>query len=210
MIQGNENRSSHPRIFPFSAVGLFYIRAAPVSNDPPAHGDERLTPPRSSTVNIRHLSSQDAEPLRQIYNHAVLSSTATLDLEPRSPSEQERWLELHLGIYPALVAVHDDHPIGYASISPFRPRAGYNSTIEDSVYIDPSFQGQGVGRLLLEALLATATSLGFHSCIAHIVADHSASLKLHLGCGFRLVGVEQEIGRKFGRWIDMAILQRQL
>ncbi len=167
----------------------------------------RLAP---TGIDIRHLIPQDSERLRQIYNHAVLSSTATLDLEPRTHADQERWLEQHLGIYPALVAVAKEQPIGYASISPFRPRAGYNSTVEDSVYIDPNYQGQGVGRLLLERLVNTATSLGFHSCIAHIVADHKASLQLHVGCDFRLVGVEREIGRKFGRWIDMAILQRQL
>lgn len=166
--------------------------------------------PDPSKIDVRHLIPEDSEPLRQIYNHAVLSSTATLDLEPRTRSEQERWLEQHFGIYPALVAIVNGQPIGYASISPFRPRAGYNSTVEDSVYIAPNYQGQGVGRLLLERLIATATSLGFHSCIAHIVADHRASLKLHVGCNFRLVGVEQEIGRKFGKWIDMAILQRQL
>ncbi|WP_298212627.1 GNAT family N-acetyltransferase [Ferrimicrobium sp.] len=163
-----------------------------------------------TSISIRHIQPQDGEVLRQIYNHAVLSSTATLDLEPRTPREQERWLELHSSIYPGLVAVQNDSPIGYATISPFRPRAGYNSTVEDSVYIDPEHQRQGVGRMLLEHLLATATSLGFHSCIAHIVADHRASLQLHLSCGFRLVGVEHEIGRKFGKWLDMAILQRQL
>ncbi|MEX6428548.1 MAG: GNAT family N-acetyltransferase [Ferrimicrobium sp.] len=172
-------------------------------------GNHLMSSPAAS-VSVRYLEPGDAEPLRQIYNHAVLSSTATLDIEPRSPSDQERWLELHMGVYPTLVAVCDEQPIGYASISPFRPRAGYNSTVEDSVYIDPKYQGQGIGRLLLERLLATATSLGFHSCIAHIVADHKASLNLHLACGFTLVGVEREIGRKFGRWIDMAILQRQL
>ncbi|WP_298347400.1 GNAT family N-acetyltransferase [Ferrimicrobium sp.] len=169
-----------------------------------------MTQSKPSPIMIRHILPQDAEILRQIYNHAVLSSTATLDLEPRTHLEQERWLELHSGIYPALVAVQDDQPIGYATISPFRPRAGYNSTVEDSVYIDPQHQRQGVGHLLLEHLLVTATSLGFHSCIAHIVADHRASLQLHLSCEFRLVGVEHEIGRKFGKWLDMAILQRQL
>lgn len=159
---------------------------------------------------IRDLAREDAEATRLIYNYAVESTLATLDLEPRSVVGQQRWIEEHLGIHTCLVAEHAGRVIGFASISPFRPRAGYSSSVEDSIYVDQEFWGRGVGGVLLGRLMEVATQLGFHTCIAHVVASHEASLRLHLDCGFRLVGVQEEVGRKFGVWVDVAILQRML
>ena len=163
-----------------------------------------------SNISIRHLKEEDAEITRQIYNHAVVTSTATLDIEPRTEALQRSWVESHLGIYTAIVAEYRGEVVGFASISPYRPRAGYSSSVEDSVYVHQDFKGLGIGSLLLSSIMDAAANLGFHSAIAHIVADHEASLRLHTSCGFRLVGVEKEIGRKFGKWVDLAILQRML
>lgn len=159
---------------------------------------------------LRPLVPSDAEATRRIYNHAVLTSTATLDIEPRTPSEHERWVDDHLGIYVCLVAELDGAVVGFASISPYRPRAGYASTVEDSIYLDPTAQGRGIGTQLLTSLVDTAADLGFHACIAHIVADHHVSRSLHARAGFELVGIQREIGRKFSRWIDLAVMQRLL
>jgi L-amino acid N-acyltransferase YncA len=159
---------------------------------------------------IRDLAREDAEATRLIYNFAVESTLATLDLEPRSAVAHQRWIEEHLGIHTCLVAEYAGRVIGFASISPFRPRAGYSSSVEDSIYVAQEFWGRGVGRVLLGRLMEVATQLGFHTCIAHVVASHEASLRLHLDCGFRLVGVQEEVGRKFGVWVDVAILQRML
>ncbi len=159
---------------------------------------------------LRPLTRADAESTRRIYNHAVLTSTATLDIEPRTPTDHARWVEDHLGIYVCLVAELNGAVVGFASISPYRPRAGYASTVEDSIYLDPSVQGRGIGTRLLRSLVETAAELGFHTCIAHIVADHHVSRSLHANVGFELVGVQREIGRKFSRWIDLAIMQRLL
>jgi phosphinothricin acetyltransferase len=164
----------------------------------------------TNRIRFRTIQPVDTEPTRQIYNYAVTSTTATLDLEPRTVAEQERWVRDHMGIYTALVAELDGQVVGFASISPFRPRPGYSSSVEDSIYLDPSVWGQGLGKLLLNRLLVAAADLGFHTCIAHVVADHEASLGLHQSQGFQLVGIEREIGRKFGRWIDLAILQLML
>ncbi len=162
------------------------------------------------TVTFRPVSLDDLEVTRKIYNYAVTSTLATLDLEPRTIGQQERWINDHQGIYTAIAALADGEFAGFASLSPYRPRPGYSSTVEDSIYLDPSYWRMGIGKLLLAELLSVAKDLGFHSCIANIVADHHASVALHQRLGFRLVGVQEEIGRKFGRWVDLAILQKML
>ena len=140
-----------------------------------------------------------------------LGSTVTFDLVPRSPEDQLAWLDEHSGAHPAVVAVNDEGVVcGFGSLSPYRPRPAYRTTVEDSVYVDPSMQGHGVGKALLEELLRLAEAHGFHSVIARIVGGHEASMGLHAACGFELVGVEREVGRKFGRWLDVALMQRLL
>ena len=100
--------------------------------------------------------------------------------------------------------------VGFGSLSPFRDRAAYSTTVEDSLYVDAVWRGKGVGRLLLDELVALAVARGFHTVIARVSGDNEPSIALHQACGFALVGVEREVGRKFGRWIDVAILQRML
>ena len=96
---------------------------------------------------------------------------------------------------------------GYASLSAYRERAGYRTTVEDSVYVHADHRGAGVGRALLDEIVDVARERGFHSVIARIVADHAASIRLHAAVGFQHVGVEREVGRKFGRWLDVAVMQ---
>ncbi len=96
---------------------------------------------------------------------------------------------------------------GFAALSSYRDRAAYATTVEDSVYVDPSHQGRGVGRDLLTALVDTARAHGFHAVMARIVADHEASIALHAACGFHVVGHEREVGRKFGRWLDVTLME---
>jgi L-amino acid N-acyltransferase len=156
----------------------------------------------------------DAEGIRQIYNVEVLDSTVTMDLVPRTLVQQQRWIELHDGAHGALVAVEDDPAtgaeriLGFASISPYRNRPGYSPTVENSVYVSRDQQSRGVGRLLLDDMLYVAKESGFHSCMARILAGHEASIRLHASRGFEVVGVEREVGRKFGRWIDITLMQK--
>lgn len=146
-----------------------------------------------------------------IYNPVVETSTATFDLVPRTLTEQRDWLSDRSGARIVLVAETDDGRVaGYAAISPYRERAAYSTTVEDSVYVHPDHQGTGVGRQLLEALVDTARSHGFHAMMARIVADHEASIALHSVCGFEVVGHEREVGRKFGRWLDVTLMERLL
>ena len=161
-------------------------------------------------MDVRLATPDDAEPMRAIYNLEVLESTVTFDLVPRSLADQQAWLRDHSGAHPAIVAVEDDLVVGFASLSSYRDRPAYSTTVEDSVYVRRDRQGQGIGRLLLEALVELARQHGFHTVIARIVGGHEASIALHRSCGFELVGTEREVGRKFGRWLDVVELQRLL
>ena len=161
-------------------------------------------------MDIRLGEPTDAEALRAIYNREVLGSTVTFDLVPRSAADQEQWMAEHSGAYPVVVGVDGSEVIGFASLSPYRPRPAYATTVEDSVYVAAHRRGGGVGKALLGAVVELAGQHGFHAVIARIVGDHAASIALHRSCGFELVGVEREVGRKFGRWLDVAVLQRLL
>jgi L-amino acid N-acyltransferase YncA len=154
---------------------------------------------------------EDAEAIRSIYNLEDTRSTVTFDLVPRSATDQQRWIEQHSGAHPAVVAVGDDGTVcGFGSIGPYRSRPAYSTTVEDSVYVRRDMLRRGIGRVLLDELLRLATIHGFHSVIGRIVDGHEASIALHRACGFQLVGVEKEVGRKFGRWLDVVVMQRLL
>ena len=153
----------------------------------------------------------DGEAIRAIYNVEVQTATVTFDLVPRSAEDQRRWLEARSGAHVALVAVDDGGAVaGFASLSPYRDRPAYNTTVEDSVYVRRDRQGLGVGTLLLGGLLDAATASGFHAVMARIVEGHEASIGLHARLGFAVVGTEREVGRKFGRWLDVVVMQKLL
>lgn len=152
---------------------------------------------------------EHAEGARRIYNHAIETSTATFDMTSRTVDEQLEWVAEHSGAHPAIVAISAQGIVaGFGSLSPYRPRAAYSTTVEDSVYVAEEFQRQGVGRALLDELLALASAHGFHAIIARIAGGNDASVALHEACGFDLVGVEREVGRKFGRWVDVVCMQK--
>jgi phosphinothricin acetyltransferase len=160
---------------------------------------------------VRLAERRDAEAIRAIYNLEVTESTVTFDLVPRNLDEQVEWIDEHSGAHPAIVAADEaGEVVGFGSLSPFKDRPAYSPTVEDSVYVHPDRRGQGIGRLLLDELLRLAMDHGFHSVVARIVGNHEASIALHLGCGFALVGTEREVGRKFGRWLDVAEMQKML
>ncbi len=169
------------------------------------------TPVYHRQMHVRLAESSDAEPILRIYNAEVVGSTATFDLRPRTQSEQAAWLAEHQGTYPVVVATDDAGTVlGFGSLSTYRDRPSYSTTVENSVYVDEEHRGEGVGRALLDELVRLGTLHGFHSMIARVGGDNAASIALHGACGFVEVGVEREIGRKFNRWLDVAVLQRML
>ena len=158
-------------------------------------------------MEVRLAQHSDGEAIRAIYNREVTGSTVTFDMVPRSPEEQRRWLEEHSGAHPALVAVERGTVVGFGSLSPYRSRPAYSTTVEDSVYVHPDRRGGGVGRAVLSELVGLAQAHGFHAVMARIVGGHDASIGLHRVCGFEVVGVEKEVGRKFGQWLDVVLME---
>ena len=164
-------------------------------------------------VAIRAARLSDAEGIREIYNYEVLNGTSTFDMEPRTLAAQQSWLQDRSGVHAVLVATPDEDDnsvIGYASLSPFHTRPAYNTTVENSVYVHVDHRGEGVGRALLEELVALAQSHGFHTMIARISGGNEASVAVHRSAGFEVVGIEREVGRKFGRWLDVTVMQLML
>ena len=161
-------------------------------------------------VAIRLARLDDAEAIRSIYNLEVTGSTVTFDLVPRTLADQEAWLVEHEGVHPAVVAETGGEVVGFGSLAPYRSRPAYATTVEDSVYVRRDCRGMGVGRSVLGELLRLGTVHGFHAVMARIVGGHEASIGLHTAGGFQLVGIEREVGRKFGRWLDVVLMQRLL
>lgn len=161
---------------------------------------------------MRLAELSDAEAIRDIYNHEVIHTAATFDLVPRSLPDQETWLQARSGAFSAIVAVDDStgEVVGFGALSPYKERAAYRTSVEDSVYVHRDRAGEGIGSLILGELLHMAATSGFHAVFARINASGEASIGLHRKWGFELVGVEKEVGRKFNRWHDVALMQRLL
>jgi L-amino acid N-acyltransferase YncA len=159
---------------------------------------------------LRLATVEDAEAIRSIYNVEVTTSTVTFDLEPRTLEVQRDWLAARSGAHSAIVAEEDGAVIGFASLSPWKERPAYRTSVEDSVYVHRDHQGKGVGRLLLAHLVDVANQSGFHAVFGRIVGGHEASINLHLGLGFEVVGTEREVGRKFGKWLDVVVVEKLL
>lgn len=176
----------------------------------------RLPSPSVPTISLRLATAADAEQIRAIYNHEVMHTVATFDLVPRTLAEQQEWQAARTGAFATIVAVESDAEdtdaeiVGFGALSPYKDRAAYRTSVENSVYVRRDRHGQGVGRLILAELLSMAELSGFHAVFARINASSDASIALHRRCGFELVGIEREVGRKFSRWHDVALMQRLL
>ena len=161
---------------------------------------------------VRAGEEKDFAEIARIYRHYVLNSTATFELDPpRAETMSERAAEIsRLGL-PYLVAETEGSVVAYAYASAYRPRPAYRFTVEDSVYVDPEYAGQGCGRLLLSALLDSCAKGPWRQMIA-VIGDSAnvRSVRLHEHLGFRHVGVLHAVGFKFDKWIDTVLMQRML
>ncbi|MCE5203413.1 MAG: N-acetyltransferase family protein [Coriobacteriales bacterium] len=156
-------------------------------------------------MHIRPATAADSAAIAAIYNDAITSSTATFDTEPKTPEDRAAWLTEHRERHPVLVAEKDGRVVGWGACSTWSDRCAYDATVELSVYVDPDEHRHGVGRTLSRELIGLAPALGIHSIIGRICTENTASLALAETLGFSLVGVMHEVGRKFGRWLDVAI-----
>jgi L-amino acid N-acyltransferase YncA len=164
-----------------------------------------------SNVFLRAATASDLDRITEIYADAVVNGTASYELEPPTRAEMgSRFASLVDGCFPYIAA--DDGCgvlVGYAYAGPFRPRPAYRFIVEDSIYVAPEAKGRGIGRLLLERLIAEAESSGFRQMIA-VIGDggpESPSVRLHEKLGFRHSGTLQGSGYKHGRWLDTVFMQ---
>ena len=158
-------------------------------------------------VHIRRATNDDAEAIRSIYNHEVENETSTFDLVPRTLDDQLEWQNARQGAFCVYVAELDGEVVGFGALSPYKERAAYRTSVEDSVYVRRDMGRRGIGSAILEHLLHTAEDGGFHAVMARITTLSFGSIALHEQLGFSMVGVEREIGRKFNKWLDVALMQ---
>ncbi|NBB50820.1 GNAT family N-acetyltransferase [Rhizobium sp. CRIBSB] len=162
-------------------------------------------------VTLRDATQADLSAIRDIYNHAVEHTTAIwndvlIDLDNR-----RAWLELRRAKgFPVLVAEVDGRIAGYASYGDWRAFDGYRHTVEHSVYVEKDHYGRGLGKALMAALIERARAGNIHVMIAAIEAGNQGSIALHQSLGFRLVGTHHEVGQKFGRWLDLTMMELKL
>jgi L-amino acid N-acyltransferase YncA len=164
------------------------------------------------SLSIRPASQADIPTITRIYADAVVHGTASFEFVPPSEAEMaQRMSALTAGGFPYLAADLDGTLAGYAYAGPYRARPAYRFTVEDSVYVAVESQGRGLGRALLQALIAAAESSGFRQMIAVIGdSEQAASIALHAALGFAYVGTFPNVGFKFERWLDSVLMQRPL
>ena len=160
-------------------------------------------------VIVREATSADLQAILDIYNDAVLTTTASYDYEPRTLEDRRAWFEDHReNNYPIFVAADNTGKIlGWSSLSRFHARMGYRFSTENSVYVAAEVRGRGIGKLLMPPLIQGARDRGLHTIIALIDAQNDASIRLHASFGFERVGHMKEAGYKFDRWLDVVLMQ---
>jgi len=163
-------------------------------------------------VSIRRAAGTDLQALLDIYNHYVLNTHFTFDVEPRTLAHREEWFS-HFGErgrYQCFVADADGNAIGWASSHRFKDRSAYDTSVETSIYLAPGAGGKGIGRKLYSALFDALAREDIHRAFGGIAQPNQASMAIHLAMGFTHVGTYQEVGRKFGKFWDVAWYQKAL
>lgn len=162
-------------------------------------------------MRIRPAVAADLPAMLAIYNEVVTTTTAIYDYNPRTIDAHAAWLGAKREQnWPILVADDAGVVAGYGSYGPFRPWPAYLHAVENSIYVAGDRRGRGIGSTLLPAIIDDAARRGFHTMIAGIDAENTASLRLHSKFGFHEVAHFQEVGWKFDRWLDLVFLQRIL
>ena len=158
-------------------------------------------------MGIRAARESDLADILAIYNHAVVNTTATFDVTPRSAEAQEAWLLEHVPPHPAIVWEQEGRILGWASIGPYASRCAYRFAGEGSVYVAPDARRTGIGEGLLRELIALGAANGLHTLVGLVTEENAASCRLAEKVGFRRVGTLEEVGYKFDRWLNVIVYQ---
>jgi phosphinothricin acetyltransferase len=163
-------------------------------------------------MDIRHAEQADLPALLDIYNHYVVHTPATFDIEPRTLAQRQAWLDEFApgGRHQCFVAIIDSKPVGYACSHRFKEKAAYDPTISTSIYLAPDMHRRGIGRTLYSTLFEALKDEDIHRAYGGITQPNEASVGLHLAMGFRHIGTETQVGRKFGKFWDVALYERQM
>lgn len=160
---------------------------------------------------IRPAQPADLPAILEIYNEAVVATTASWAIEPVTLADRQAWLARQSAAdHPVLTVEEDGCVVGFASYGPFRPQGGYAQTVEHSIYIKSGHRAAGLGRLLLGTLIDSARSNGVHAMVGVIDGANAESVAFHERMGFQVSGRLPEVGRKFGRWLDVVFVTRIL
>ena len=187
--------------------GQLVCQGERIGRPPFVRNNSSMTP---ISVILRPAALADAPAIAAIYNEAILTTVATFDIETKSIEDRIAWLAAHDERHPVIVAEAEGQVIGYVSLSRWSDRRAYDETAETSFYVKGEFRGQGVGRRLKEAIIEEARRLGYHSLIARVAQGSEESLHLNLSMGFVLVGTLKEVGLKFGKRLDVHVLQKMI
>ena len=158
-------------------------------------------------MGIRAARQSDLPEILEIYNHAVVNTSATFDVTPRSLEAQEAWFLEHVPPHPAIVWEQEEGVLGWASLSPYASRCAYRFTAEASVYVAADGRGAGVGEGLLREIIRLGAENGLHTIVGLVAEENTASRALAEKVGFRRVGTLEEVGYKFDRWLDVVVYQ---
>jgi len=163
-------------------------------------------------IAIRHAEQGDLPELLAIYNHYVVHTPITFDLEPRTLAQRQEWFDDFgkTGKYQCFVAVNDGRILGWVCSARFKEKAAYSSSIETSVYLRPDTIGKGIGRRLYQTLFEALVGEDVHRAFGGITLPNDASVALHRAVGFEHIGTYPEIGRKFGKYWDVALYLRKM
>jgi len=159
-------------------------------------------------LTIRRATLTDLRAITGIYNEAILTTSATFDTQPKTDEEQRVWFHSHGSKCPIVVAELEDVVVGWASLSEWADRCAYSDTAEISMYVKEEFRGRGIGRKLLEAIVQAGDKVGLHTVIARINTGNDVSVHLHRSVGFEQIGIMREVGRKFGKLLDICLMQK--
>jgi L-amino acid N-acyltransferase YncA len=162
------------------------------------------------TFITRKAAISDVDAIKEIYNEAILTTTATFDTEPKSADERLQWFKSHDERHPIFVAESDGMAVGWASLTSWSDRPAYNDTAETSFYVKSEYRNLGIGRKLKQAIIEEAQRLKYHTLIARVAGESDVSRHLNDSFGFVYVGTMKEVGKKFGKLLDVHILQKML
>lgn len=159
-------------------------------------------------LQIRPATLNDINAITEIYNEAINNTVATFDTEIKSVDDRIKWFLNHDEKHPVIVAEKEHQVVGWASLSKWSDRSAYDTTVEESVYVHKDFRGQGIGKSLLEIITLEGGNIGVHTILARITEGNESSIHIHELMGYEHIGVMRQVGKKFGRFLDVHMMQK--